>query len=69
MNKFNIGRIGDSHLNVISHYGQFGYWEKCFLKELNAYILYAKKLEIELNTIIGGCKTNLRLRKFKEWEK
>ncbi len=63
------GRIGDSHLNVPGHDGQFGFGGKCFPKDVNAFILFAKKLEIELNTIIGGWETNLRVRKFKDWEK
>ena len=62
-------RIGDSHLNVPGHDGQFGFGGKCFPKDVNAFILFAKKLEIELNTIIGGWETNLRVRKFKDWEK
>ena len=49
--------------------GQLGYGGKCFPKDVNAFILFAKKLEIELNTIIGGWETNLRVRKFKDWEK
>ncbi len=62
------GRIGDSHLNVPGHDGQFGYGGKCFPKDVNAFILYAKNLEIELNTIRGGWETNLKVRKDREWE-
>ncbi len=63
------GRIGDSHLNVPGHDGQLGYGGNCFPKDVNALITYAKKLKIDLNTIIGGWKTNLLVRREKEWEK
>ena len=36
------GRVGDSHLNVPGHDGQLGYGGKCFPKDVNAFILYAK---------------------------
>ncbi|MBK86622.1 MAG: hypothetical protein CMC86_05440 [Flavobacteriaceae bacterium] len=63
------GRIGDSHLNVPGHDGQLGYGGKCFPKDVNAFILYAKSLGTELNTIIGGWNTNLKVRKDRDWEK
>ena len=63
------GRIGDSHLNVPGHDGQLGYGGKCFPKDVNALILFAKNLKIEINTIKGGWDTNLKVRKHKEWEK
>lgn len=62
------GRIGDSHLNVPGHDGQLGYGGKCFPKDVNALILYAKNLDIKLDTIIGGWNTNLKVRKLREWE-
>ena len=63
------GRVGDSHLNVPGHDGQLGYGGKCFPKDVRSFILYAKSLGIELDTIIGGWSTNLKVRKDKEWEK
>ncbi len=63
------GRVGDSHLNVPGHDGQLGYGGKCFPKDVRSFILYANSLGIELNTIIGGWSTNLKVRKDKEWEK
>ena len=61
------GRIGDSHLNVPGHDGQLGYGGKCFPKDVCALINFAKENDIDLNTIIGGWKTNNEIRKHKDW--
>jgi UDPglucose 6-dehydrogenase len=62
------GRIGDSHLNVPGHDGKLGYGGTCFPKDVNALLSFSKKHEIELNTIKGGWKTNLKVRQEKDWE-
>ena len=62
------GRIGDSHLNVPGHDGKLGYGGTCFPKDVNALLSFSKKLNIELNTINGGWKTNLKVRSEKDWE-
>ena len=62
------GRIGDSHLNVPGHDGKLGYGGTCFPKDVNALLSFAKKHNIELNTILGGWKTNLKVRNEKDWE-
>ena len=62
------GRIGDSHLNVPGHDGKFGYGGTCFPKDVNALLFFSKKYGIELNTVKGGWKTNLKVRQEKEWE-
>jgi nucleotide sugar dehydrogenase len=62
------GRIGDSHLNVPGHDGKLGYGGTCFPKDVNALLSFSKKYEIELNTIKGGWKTNLKVRVEKDWE-
>jgi len=62
------GRIGDSHLNVPGHDGKLGYGGTCFPKDVNALLSFSKKHEIELNTIKGGWKTNLKVRVKKDWE-
>ena len=62
------GRIGDSHLNVPGHDGKLGYGGTCFPKDVNALLSFSKKHDIELNTIKGGWKTNLKVRVEKEWE-
>ena len=62
------GRIGDSHLNVPGHDGKHGYGGTCFPKDVNALLSFAKSLNINLNTINGGWKTNLEVRSEKDWE-
>jgi nucleotide sugar dehydrogenase len=62
------GRIGDSHLNVPGHDGKLGYGGTCFPKDVNAFLSFSKKHDIELNTIHGGWKTNLKVRVEKDWE-
>ena len=62
------GRIGDSHLNVPGHDGKHGYGGTCFPKDVNALLSFAKSLNINLNTIYGGWKTNLEVRSEKDWE-
>lgn len=63
------GRIGDSHLNVPGHDGKFGYGGTCFPKDVNALLVFSKNHDIEMNTISGGWKTNLKVRPEKDWEK
>ena len=63
------GRIGNSHLNVPGHDGLLGYGGTCFPKDVNAFISFSKKFQIELNTIKGGWQTNLIVRPEKDWEK
>jgi len=62
------GRIGDSHLDVPGHDGKLGYGGTCFPKDVNAIISFAKKNGINLNTIEGGWKTNIKVRPEKDWE-
>ena len=62
------GRIGDSHLNVPGHDGKLGYGGTCFPKDVNALLSFSKKHDIQLNTISGGWKTNLKVRVEKDWE-
>ena len=62
------GRIGDSHLNVPGHDGKLGYGGTCFPKDVNALLSFSKMLDIKLNTINGGWKTNLEVRQEKDWE-
>ena len=63
------GRVGDSHLNVPGHDGRLGYGGTCFPKDVQALIYFANQNKINLNTIIGGWKTNLEVRPEKDWER
>ena len=63
------GRIADSHLDVPGHDGKLGYGGTCFPKDVNALLSFSKKYDIKLNTILGGWKTNLKVRHEKDWEK
>ena len=38
------------------------------IKDVNALLSFSKKHDIELNTISGGWKTNLKVRQEKDWE-
>jgi len=62
------GRIGDSHLNVPGHDGKLGYGGTCFPKDVSALLSFSKTCGIEMNTILGGWKTNLEVRSEKDWE-
>lgn len=61
-------RIGKSHINVPGHDGKLGYGGTCFPKDVNALLSFAKSKDIEMNTILAGWKTNLKLRPEKDWE-
>ena len=62
-------RIGDSHLHVPGPDGKMGYGGTCFPKDVNALATLARQLNVPLNAIEGGWKTNLEVRPEKEWEK
>jgi len=62
-------RIGDSHLDVPGPDGKMGYGGTCFPKDVNALIIFARSYGVELNSILGGWKTNLTVRPEKDWEK
>ncbi len=62
-------RIGTSHLDVPGHDGKLGYGGTCFPKDVNALLTFSKTYGIELNSIMGGWKTNLKVRPEKDWEK
>ena len=63
------GRVGDSHLHVPGPDGRMGYGGTCFPKDVNALITLASNLNVPLNAIEGGWKTNLEVRPEKDWEK
>jgi len=62
-------RIGDSHLHVPGPDGKLGYGGTCFPKDVNALITMGKELNIPMNTLEAGWKTNLEVRPEADWEK
>ena len=60
-------RIGDSHLHVPGPDGRMGYGGTCFPKDVNALVTLARELDVPLNTIEGGWKTNLEVRPEQDW--
>ena len=63
------GRIGDSHLNVPGPDGKNGFGGSCFPKDINALMSLAKDVGVDVNTIKGAWKTNLKVRPERDWEK
>ena len=61
------GRVGDSHLNVPGPDGKLGFGGSCFPKDINAFISFADKIGIDVNTICGAWKTNLDVRPEEDW--
>jgi len=61
------GRVADSHLHVPGPDNKLGYGGTCFPKDVNALVTFAKSLDINLNTIDGGWKTNLEVRPEQDW--
>ena len=62
------GRIGDSHLNVPGPDGKLGFGGTCFPKDINAFISFAKKNNINMNVLEAAWKTNLEVRPERDWE-
>ena len=60
-------RIGDSHLHVPGPDGKAGYGGVCFPKDVNAIATLARSLDVPLNTIEAGWKTNLEVRPEQDW--
>ena len=62
-------RIGDSHLNVPGPDGKDGFGGACFPKDINAFMSMADNLGVDIPTIKGVWKTNLKVRPERDWEK
>ena len=62
-------RVGNSHLNVPGHDGKLGFGGSCLPKDLQALMRYAESLRVNVNTLRGAWKTNLKVREEKDWEK
>jgi len=61
------GRIGNSHIDVPGHDGDFGFGGKCFPKDLNAMIKKAEELGISPNVMKGAWEKNKQVRKDLDW--
>ena len=61
-------RIGDSHLNVPGPDGKLGFGGTCFPKDINAFISFAKKNNVNMNVLEAAWKINLEVRPEKDWE-
>jgi UDP-glucose 6-dehydrogenase len=44
-----------------------GYGGTCFPKDVNALVTLARELDVPLNAIEGGWKTNLEVRPEQDW--
>ncbi len=63
------GRIGHSHINVPGHDGKLGFGGVCFPKDMLAMIFLGQSLGLDMDTLSGAWKTNLKVRPEKDWEK
>ena len=63
------GRVGHSHINVPGPDGKFGFGGSCFPKDIQAFINYAEKLDINPKILKAAWETNLHVRPEKDWEK
>ncbi len=61
------GRIGNSHIDVPGHDGDFGFGGKCFPKDLNAMIKKAEKLGIKPSVMKGAWEKNAEVRTNLDW--
>lgn len=61
------GRIGNSHIDVPGHDGDFGFGGKCFPKDLNAMIKRAEELGVSPDVMKGAWEKNKQVRKNLDW--
>ena len=61
------GRIGNSHIDVPGHDGDFGFGGKCFPKDLNAMIKRAESLGVSPDVMKGAWEKNKQVRKDLDW--
>lgn len=55
-------RMGNSHMNVPGHDGEFGFGGHCFPKDTEALLKYAQDKNIKLNILKKAVETNNKLR-------
>ena len=61
------GRIGNSHIDVPGHDGDYGFGGKCFPKDINAIIKKAESLGIEPKVMKAAWNKNKEIRKKLNW--
>ena len=61
------GRIGNSHIDVPGHDGDFGFGGKCFPKDLNAMIKKAEALGVSPDVMKGAWEKNKQVRRDLDW--
>jgi len=61
------GRIGNSHIDVPGHDGDYGFGGKCFPKDLNAMIYKCKQIGIDPKMMIAAWEKNIEIRKDLDW--
>ena len=61
-------RVGSSHNDVPGHDNKLGFGGSCFPKDIQAIIYYSKKINIDMNVLMGAWETNLKLRSKKKLE-
>ena len=61
------GRIGNSHIDVPGHDGDFGFGGKCFPKDINAMIKRAKELGVAPTVMEAAWEKNKEVRKDLDW--
>lgn len=62
------GRVGNSHHDVPGHDGDRGYGGKCFPKDVRAFIKWAEKNGVNVDTLVATDRTNERVRVVRDWE-
>jgi UDPglucose 6-dehydrogenase len=60
-------RIGNSHIDVPGHDGDFGFGGKCFPKDINAMIKKAEELGVDPTVMKGAWEKNKQVRKNLNW--
>jgi UDPglucose 6-dehydrogenase len=61
------GRIGNSHIDVPGHDGDFGFGGKCFPKDLNAMIKKSEEIGVSPDVMKGAWEKNKEVRKDLDW--
>jgi len=61
------GRIGNSHWQVPGHDGSHGFGGKCFPKDLNAFIDFAREIGVDPLVMEAAWRKNLQVREVHDW--